>query len=277
MKEAIEINCDAMNIEPLNILAPISDCMNCLVTGGTSFIGSNLVDTLITQGHKVRVLDDLDNFENSKFDVIFHLASTLSHCPAENHNVNVNGIVKILEIARHTGSKVVYAGSSSFYGGIYENPYAFTKWVGEEYCRMYSKVYNVPVGIARLFSVFGPGHEFYPIVAGIFESQWREGLPLTVVGDGEQRRDFIHVYDVVSGLIAIAKNNDVRYDQIFQLGSGKNISIIELAKMFNPKKIEFIPSRKEVRNTLADITESREFLGWEPLYSIENYVLDLIS
>ena len=147
-------------------------------------------------------------------DVIFHLAVMARiqpsfERPSETLDVNARGTVLICEYARKNKAKVVYAGSSSFYGGVYLNPYAFSKWQGEEACKMYSEIYGVVTGIARFFNVYGPRNPFigqYTPVVAIFEEQMKNGDALTIVGDGDQRRDFTHVYDICEGLIAISQD-----------------------------------------------------------------------
>jgi UDP-glucose 4-epimerase len=280
--------------------------MNVIVTGGAGFIGSNLVDKLISQGHEVLVIDnfvtgsygnlnkkgqlwrsgdDLINFFDypaampSKVDVIFHLAA-LSRIqpsfdrPVENFTANCEGTIVALEMARKYNAKLVYAGSSTAYSDVYLNPYAFFKHTGERICELYSKVYNVPVGIARFFNVYGPRQleeGDYATVIGIWEKQYRDKQPLTITGDGEQRRDFTHVNDIVSGLIAISEGG--WHANIFNLGSGKNHSLNEVAKMFKGAEVKYIPARPgEARETLADISISKELLGWRPEYSLEQYI-----
>ena len=158
------------------------------------------------------------------------------------------------------------------------NPYAFAKWQGEEVIRMYSKVYGLKSGIARFFNVYGPRNpligQYTPVVA-IFEQQHRDNLPLTIVGDGEQRRDFTHVYDICSGLVAISKED--READVFNLGTGVNHSINELAQLFGGNK-KYLPARPgEARNTLADNSKTVEKTGWKPEYNLEDYVSSVIS
>lgn len=271
---------------------------NILVTGGVGFIGSNLVDCLIEQGHQVTVYDcDVHTKYNrrvmyynvqvecihpeyhsdKRYDIIFHLAAksriqpSFSN-PTETHDSNVTGTIKMLELARVTHSKFIFAGSSSVYHDVFANPYSFTKHIGEQYCEIYNKLYKVPVAIARFFNVYGPRQVEngpYATVIGIFERQRRNNVPLTITGDGEKRRDFIHVDDIVSGLLAMSKDN---WDaNVFNLGTGINYSINEVAKMFN-HPIKYIPARSgEAENTLADI-ENIKSLGWKPKYSLEQYI-----
>ena len=271
-----------------------------LVTGGLGFVGSNLVDRLINLGWQVHVVDDLssgkEEHKNSKatytiadfknylktpdasVDVVFHLGAEARiqpsfEMPLYTCENNSYGSAVVAEFARLSKCKVVYAGSSSYYGGVYLNPYAFAKWQGEEVFKMYSEVYNVTTGIARFFNVYGPRNpligQYTPVVA-IFEHQKKNGQVLTVVGDGEQRRDFTHVYDICDGLIAIS-NGDWR-GEVFNLGTGTNHSINELAQMFGGDK-KHLPARPgEARETLADISFTTEKTGWVPNHALERYV-----
>ena len=274
--------------------------MRTLVTGGAGFIGSNLVDRLIEKGHDVTILDNLltgkkeninpkakwinmdvrDSLEDlEKVDVIFHLAALARiqpsfKNPAESFDINLGGTVNICEFARKSGARIVYAGSSSFYAGPYLNPYSFTKWQSEEVCKMYSEVYDLPTAIARFFNVYGYRQTFegaYATVVGIFERQYRDNEPLTITDDGEQRRDFTHVDDIVSGLIKMSEDDNWR-GEIFNLGTGKNHSINELASLYN-HQTTYIPKRPgEARITLADLSFSKEKLNYEPSKTLENYV-----
>tara|TARA_A100001015_G_scaffold180852_1_gene201285 strand:+ start:1939 stop:2793 length:855 start_codon:yes stop_codon:yes gene_type:complete len=271
-----------------------------LVTGGLGFVGSNLVDRLIDLGWQVHVVDDLssgkEEHKNSKatytiadfkdylktpdksVDVVFHLGAEARiqpsfEMPLYTCENNSYGSAVVADFARLSQCKVVYAGSSSYYGGVYLNPYAFAKWQGEEVFKMYSEVYNVTTGIARFFNVYGPRNpligQYTPVVA-IFEHQKSKGQVLTVVGDGEQRRDFTHVYDICDGLIAIS-NGDWR-GEVFNLGTGTNHSINQLAEMFGGDKTHLPARPGEARETLADISFTTEKTGWVPNYTLEDYV-----
>ena len=277
---------------------------NVLVTGGCGFIGSNLVDELVKQ-HNVVVVDNLDtgkkencnekaayifkdlrdvfsgDYENpllENIDIIFHLAALARIQPSfkrpqETIDINTGGTALVCEFARKVSAKIVYAGSSSFYGGVYLNPYSFTKWQGEEICKMYAEVYGLSTSIARFFNVYGKRHLRtgpYATVVGIFEEQKMNNIPLTVTGTGEQRRDFTHVSDIISGLILMSRGE--WKGEIFNLGTGRNYSINELADMFETEK-KHIPARPgEAWITLADIQKSINELGYHPNMKLKEYV-----
>jgi UDP-glucose 4-epimerase len=276
-----------------------------LVTGGCGFIGSNLVDHLVDNDYEVIVIDDLSSGKKEfcreevtyifldyksvlntdlgiDIDVIFHLAAEARIQPSFDDPLytcenNGYGTAIVCEYARRNNCKVVYAGSSSFYAGVYLNPYAFTKWQGEEVCKMYSEVYGVNTAIARFFNVYGPRNpllgQYTPVVA-IFEEQMKKGENLTIIGDGEQRRDFTHVYDIRSALELMSRGD--WKGEIFNLGTASNYSINELADMFGGEKT-YLPARRgEARVTLADISDTVARLNWQPKNNLPDYVSSLL-
>ena len=283
-----------------------------LITGGLGFIGSHLVDALIDQGDcNIVVMDNLSSESSSKqymrndveywiddvcnichekysvspFDEIYHLAAYARIQPSFNNPFetfygNAVGTNCVLEYARKAGtSKVVYAGSSTAYAGQSLNPYALAKYTGEQLCEMYARVYGIDISIARFFNVYGdrqPSVGKYATVIGIFQRQKLENQPLTVTGDGSQRRDFTHVSDIVRGLIAMSKPEPKC--QVVNLGTGVNYSILEVAAMFEPSSISFIQKRRgEAETTLADIGFARFNYGWEPFVTLPKYIRDFIK
>lgn len=279
-----------------------------LVTGGLGFVGSHLVDILIESGDREitvidnlcsessskaymrseanYIIDDVRNlsdikYSDLKFDTIYHLAALARIQPSFKDpmtylSIDIMGTAQVCELARRSSAKIVYAGSSSAFGGPMLNPYAFAKYTGEQTCEMFYRVFGVKASIARFFNVYGdrqPTTGPYATVVGVFEEQSKRGEPVTVTGDGNQRRDFTHVNDIVHGLIAMSK--DEGSCEIYQLGTGKNYSINELAKMFSDN-IKYIPKRPgEAWITLADNSLAKEKLNWTPLLDLEKYVSKL--
>ncbi len=275
-----------------------------LVTGGLGFIGYNLVKRLLeTTNYEITVIDnlssqsssrnnkhknvkyiidDINNLDNVKyedlnFDLIFHLAALARIQPSFKDPIryfqsNIMGTVNVCELARRCGAKIIYAASSSAYGGPKLNPYAFAKWTGEETLKMYSEIYNISTVSARFFNVYGDRHPTegtYATLIGIYERQYKQGQSLTITGDGEQRRDFTHVQDICCGLICLSK--DIHTGEIYNLGTGTNYSINEIASMFSDTTM-YIPARPgEAKITLADITEVSKF-GYVPTMKIKDYI-----
>ena len=285
--------------------------MKCLVTGGAGFVGTNLIKRLIKEGHTVISLDNystgfrenhhkgvnyvdidirntwgtLEEFphQGGKIDVIFHLAALARIQPSIRNplpaiDVNVNGTLNVLEFARRNEIPVIYAGSSSKHHGVFNSPYAFSKHSGEELCQLFSKVYGLNTSICRFYNVYGPHHirsGTYATVLGIFEDQFLNKKSLTITGDGEQRRDFTHIDDIVDGLIrCIGKKHKA---EVFELGTGVNYSINEIADMFGTDTT-YIPSRPgEYDVTLCDYSKANTLLGYKPKGNLKKYVTNWVK
>ena len=222
-----------------------------------------------------------------EYDVIFHIAALARIQPSlinpmKNIKNNVLSTLHMLEWARNNNTPVVYAGSSSKHHAPYGSAYAWSKWSGEQLCQLYNECYDLPTVICRFYNVYGPYQLLggtYATVLGIFESQYKNNETLTITSDGEQRRDFTHVDDIVDGLVKSGmalsgKGNLVISGQEFELGSGVNYSINEVADMFGkdyPK--EYLPKRKgEYDKTLCTDDKAKRLLGWIPKENIKNYV-----
>ena len=284
--------------------------MKSLVTGGLGFVGSNLVDMLVDLGDEVSVIDNLSSesssfdyrnekanyiignvqeidkhFESHNFDRIFHLAAEARiqpsfERPLSYFNSNMMGTAAVCEFARTSGCKsLVYATTSSKnHGTPYLTPYTFSKVAGEGILKTYAECFNLNCGMATFFNVYGPREpkkgEWATVVAK-FGRQWKEGDKLTVVGDGQQTRDFTHVEDICKGLIMISETKS-KGDN-FDLGRGMPISILDVAKLWTSddlERINFVPLRKnEGQHTLCDVEETFNKLGWKA----ENNLIDWIE
>ena len=278
--------------------------MRALVTGGAGFVGTNLVKRLLKDKHDVIVFDnystgfrenqldgcryayvdireDFTNF-SEKVDVIFHMAALPRikpsfENPSETLEVNVNGTVNVLEYARKNDIPVIYAGSSSFWGGVYKNPYTFTKWQGEEVCKMYEMIYGLSVTICRFYNVYGdymPTEGEYRTALPIFLQQYKNNEPLTVTGDGEQRRDFTHVNDIVDAMVKIVQLN--KWGSVYELGRGKNHSINEIADMFGGERVYIDEIPGETRNTLCKSELARKKLKWKPKINVDEWLKEIL-
>jgi nucleoside-diphosphate-sugar epimerase len=213
---------------------------------------------------------------------VFHLAAMSKVAPSIERfefctEQNIIGTQNLLIAARDAKvRKLIYSGSSTYYGNGAApqaesalpnclNPYAVSKYVGEQFCELFTRLYQFPTMSLRYFNVYGarqPAVGAYALVLGIFLEQWRRGEPLTIHGDGAQRRDFIHVSDVVEANLA-AYASDVQ-GTVMNVGSGSNISIQEIADLISPQQ-ERLPRRQgDAEVTLADISRIGELLRWEP-------------
>jgi len=283
--------------------------MRVLVTGGAGFIGANLIRRLVNEGQDVVSIDnystgkkeneqkgciyyDLDISDKpiesvvGKQDLVFHLAARARILPSIKNPAytlmnNLNSSIRVLDYVRSKRIPIVFAGSSSSNGNIYSNPYTFSKSSGEGLFELYNKLYDIPMSICRFYNVYGEyqlTEGAYCTVLGIFQKLYEEGKPLTITGDGEQRRDFTYVGDIVDGLWRcgehlVYRNSSKTNGQTFELGRGKNYSINEIAGAFGDYPAEYIDKRPgEMRNTLNTDTKAKDLLGWKPTVDIIEYI-----
>ena len=286
--------------------------MRILITGGAGFIGTNLITKLLKEGHtdiisvddyslgsvnnhikdkrvsyRVEDIANIDYREYLNFDKVFHLAA-LSRIqpsfnkPTETFNANVVGTQKICEIIRHSNAKMIYAGSSSRWHDPSQSPYAFTKHLGEEICKLYRNTYGCDIEVARFYNVYGPKEILdseYAAVIGIWRNQVANLLPITIVGDGEQRRDFTHVEDIVDGLWRIAMKKE-KHEDAWELGTGVNYSINQTYSMFKNRfpEINFvslIDQPGNYRETIRVNNDAIDRLNWEPKDRLKEYIKEL--
>ncbi len=240
---------------------------------------------------------DVSNFNKIKkyfrgIDWVFHLAALADIVPSiryplEYFRANVDGTISVLEASRLNNVKrFVFAASSSCYGipNTYptpetaaikpEYPYALTKYLAEQSVLHWEKVYGLPVISLRIFNAYGPRARttgMYGAVFGVFMAQKLSGKPFTVVGDGEQTRDYAFVTDVAEAFV-LAAESDLR-GEVLNVGSGKDYRVNRIVELLGVKEIVHIPKRPgEPDKTLADITKIKEKLGWQPKTSFEEGV-----
>lgn len=226
---------------------------------------------------------------------VFHCAAMSRAGPSmDNINActqtNILGTQHILMAARDAGvKKIIYSGSSTYYGnqptphhehetaGEFLNFYALSKRVGEQYCLLFDKAFNLPCIILRYFNVYGPRQPrvgAYALVMGLFLERWASGESLEIHGDGSQRRDFIHVQDVVNANIAAFESP--LHHEIFNIGSGSNTSIKALANMISPHQTHAPRRAADAEETLANISRVTDALAWKPTLSLEQGIKDLM-
>ena len=232
-------------------------------------------------------------------DYVFHLGAesriqpTLER-PQDACITNFVGTCNVLQAARtHKIKRVMYSSTSSGYGlknkiPLREdmerdclNPYAVTKVAAEDLARMYYTLWGLETVIFRYFNIYGerePTKGLYAPVVGLFLKQKRNKEVLTVVGDGSQRRDFTHVEDVVqANMLAMQSDNEQIFGEVFNVGSGSNCSVLELANMISDEHVFLPPPPGESKNTLADISKAKRLLGYEPTVRIEEWIKQKIT
>jgi UDP-glucose 4-epimerase len=295
-----------------------------IVTGGAGFIGSHMVDLLLSKNYKVYVIDNLSgghkknlnhhqNNTNLKFvkidicklksnnrifkdvNYVFHFAGIGDIVPSiENPSnymqTNVQGTINVLEASRHFKvKKFIYAASASCYGMTkkltnenyrisIEHPYGLSKYLGEKAAMHWHQVYDLQVNSIRIFNAYGPRVRTtgaYGAVIGVFFKQKIKNRPLTIVGNGKQTRDFVHVKDVARAFYAAVSTKTS--GRIYNVGTGKPQSVNYLAKLIGGKKIN-IPDRPgEPKTSSADISKIKRELKWKPLISFDNGIRSMLK
>jgi UDP-glucose 4-epimerase len=290
-----------------------------IVTGGAGFIGSHIVDMLVEEGYEVHIVDDMsagkeENINKKaifhKIDIrdkeklipifkdvkyVFHEAAMPRvqysiENPIETNDVNVNGLINVLEACRLNNVKrLVLASSSSIYGepNILPtkedmsidpmSPYALHKYIGENYLRLYSRIYKLETVNLRYFNVYGPRLNpdgAYPLVIGYFMKLLKQGKKLSITGDGSQTRDFIHVRDVARANLLAMKSEKVGKGEVINIGGGVRYSIKHIAYLIGGE-VEYVAPRIEPHDTEADISKAKEILDWSPVILLEDGIKEL--
>ena len=290
-----------------------------IVTGGAGFIGSNLVDALIVLGHEVHIIDNLSagKQENVNPKAILHivdirqkgeLISILKGAkyvfheaampavqysienPIETNDVNVNGLLNVLEACRVSKvERLIFASSCAVYGDQSKmplvesmqasplSPYAVHKYIGEIYCKLYFQIYDLETVCLRYFNVYGPRQNpqgTYPLVIAKFLDFKKQNKPLTITGDGKQTRDYVHVRDVVRANILAMQSEKVGRAEVINIGGKNKISVNQIAELIGGP-VEYIPPRIELHDAESDNIKAKELLAWEPSVSIEDGISEL--
>jgi UDP-glucose 4-epimerase len=231
----------------------------------------------------------------SGVEAVFHLAAEprlpLSiEDPVTTHEINVTGTLNVLEAARQAKvKKVIFSSSCAVYGDqelpvketavpLPKSPYGLHKLMGEQYMRLYADLFGVATVCLRYFNVYGPRKTVdggYPMVIPIFLKQRAEGQKLTIVGDGEQTRDYVQVSDVVAANIA-AQQSQVEKGEAINIGSARQISVNQIAGLIGGETINVPPRSGEMRFIEANISLAKEKLGWTPQVKFEEGLKQLM-
>lgn len=278
--------------------------MRILVTGGAGFVGTNLIKRLLSEGHKLVSIDnyntglkanhqegceyieadirDIDDYSKwGDFDVVFHMAAIARiqpsfENPIDYFSTNANGTLTLADWCVRTNTPLIYAGSSSHHSGKFKNPYTFSKDVGEEIVKLYQEHFGLRSTIVRFYNVYGPYQLMeggYTTLIGRWLNNLENNIQCEIYGDGEQRRDFTHVDDIVDALVRIVDQKAYRF--IFELGRGKNYSVNDVARMMNIDPIYKPAKPGEARNTLNSDKSAHSILGWSPKIELEDYIKEV--
>ena len=277
--------------------------MKILVTGGAGFVGTNLCKRLVQSNHQVVSIDnystglksnhieavdylehDLRNLtEYKKVDVVFHMAAVARIQPSfknpkDYFTSNANSTLNLVDWCAKANVPLIYAGSSSKHSGRFKNPYTFSKDIGEDIVKLYQIHFGLQATITRFYNVYGP-HQLteggYTTLIGRWLSNIEKDIQCEIYGDGEQRRDFTHVDDIVDALVLIMDQKF--YGSDFELGRGKNISVNEVAAMMGISPTYKAPKPGEARHTLNVSTAAKDELGWNPNRELEDYLKQVLK
>lgn len=277
--------------------------MKILVTGGAGFVGTNLIKRLLKEGHSVVSLDnyttglksnelegcqywsgDIQNIAtmDKDFDVVFHMAAIARiqpsfERPEDYIETNFAGTYEVVKFCIKNNIPLIYAGSSSKHSGRFKNPYTFSKDLGEDIITLYQKHFNLKASITRFYNVYGPYQLLeggYTTLIGRWINNIENGIQCEIYGDGEKRRDFTHVDDIVDALVKIMEQSAYGFE--FELGRSKNISVNEIAEMFKITPIYKDSKPGEAQNTLCTDMTAHRILGWNPVNNIEDYIKDYL-
>lgn len=278
--------------------------VNCLVTGSKGFIGSKLTMRLKEIGIEVTEADlstgiDLSEWDQlintPPFNFCFHLASRVFipdsfNDPHAFYSNNINSTLNILELCRIHQARLIFASTYVYGNPVYlpvdekhpvqpNNPYTHSKIMGEELCKAYHDYFGVKVMILRPFNIFGEGQNLNFLIPSLI-SQAEKGK--IVLDDASPRRDFLYVDDMVEAYIK-AMQTEIESYEVINIGSGKSISVYEVAKLISSEfgnDVISVSGKKrmnEVKETLADVTKAKIILGWQPEYDFETAINKMIS
>ncbi len=266
-------------------------------------LSTGRLSNLLQVKNKIEFINvDVANSENSigqyfnDVDWVFHLAGLADIVPSIKNpysyfQTNTKGTLNVLEASKKIGiKKLIYAASASCYG-VPEKyptdekskidpqyPYALTKFLGEQLVIHWAKVYHMPNISLRFFNVYGPRSRTtgaYGAVFGVFLAQKLAGKPLTIVGDGKQTRDFIHVFDLVDAMVKVVQNG--KNGEVYNVASGQETSINSIADIIGGNKVK-IPKRPgEPDRSLADISKIKAHFNWEPKITINEGIKMLLK
>jgi UDP-glucose 4-epimerase len=276
------------------------------VTGASGFIGSHLVEYLKRQGEVV-ALDreaptfiDIANCKNNNkiletldgVDCVFHLAAetsvprSIENPLCYNYN-NVDGTVNMLTLSKEAGvRRFIFSSSAAVYGNVNKtplseegpvsalSPYGLQKLIGEQYCELYAKIYNIETVSLRYFNVFGEGMPTagsYCSLIGSFMKRATDKKPLQIYGDGTQSRDFVYVKDVVAANWVASQSNKAGKGESINIGTAKGTTVNQIAGVFD-LPCNFLPKRLEPSVSVCDNTRAKNLLNWEPSVKVVNWL-----